>query len=342
MGEFVATPKILITTSDYLPLLGGLTSYTLNIESCLKANNIKYDLWHWRSTESRIPDFKQYDVILNVHYMGGLRLVNKISEQAKVINFIHGSEILFTSPNPIKKLAKKILKKVHIRYFERSHKNIFISEFTLEKLVKQGLKKNYERDMIVHNCINTENGEMAHANLNDEILRLVSIARDVPHKNLAGVILFAEMLSEISGKKIELYLTSDKTSGHSGVEVLNIKNISNEKRDEILKKSHMNLLFSLDHSESGFYEGFGLSILEGNIFGCPGIVLPSGGLPENVHHKYNGYVLEEIKFKEVEKFWNYLSENYQDLKQNSFEHVMKHHSLPQFSKVILGLLESRL
>lgn len=338
----MATPKILLTTSDYLPLLGGLTSYTLNIENCLKTNNIKYDLWHWRSSDDRKPDFNQYDIIFNVHYMGGLKLVGKINKKAKVVNFIHGSEILFTSPNPIKKIVKKFLKKFHIKYLERSYKNVFISEFTLETLVKQGLRKNYQRDMLVHNCINTENGELAEVNIDDEVIRLVSIARDVPHKNLLGVIKFSEILSQSSGKKIELYLTSDKTSQNPKVEVLNVKNISNEKRDEILKKSHMNLLFSLDHSKLGFYEGFGLSILEGNVFGCPGVVLPSGGLPENVHHRFNGYVLETINATEVNEFWKYFKDNYHFLRQNSFEHVMKHHSLAQFNKVLTGLLESRL
>ena len=46
--------KVLITTSDYLPNLGGLTSYTCNVESSLRELGISYELFHWRGKIKRV------------------------------------------------------------------------------------------------------------------------------------------------------------------------------------------------------------------------------------------------------------------------------------------------
>lgn len=335
----MAICKALLTTSDYLPQLGGLTSFTLNLEASFRAIGFEYDLYHWRAKERRKLDFKKYDLIFNVHYLGGY-LNHEIRRHPRVINFIHGSEILFTSPNLVKRWAKRILKRPQINYFEKSFRNIFISNCTYEKLKERGYQGDHSRDLIFHNCINTEHSKLNLRNIDDDTLLLSCIARDVPHKNLDGTITFAEKLNEISGKKIKLYLTSTKTSQNPNVEVLNVLNISNEKRDEIYSKVHLNLLLSLDHSEKGFYEGFGLSILEGNIYGTPGIVLNSGGLAENVHDGFNGFVIDSIDDSNIKLMWEKLYPAYSAIQKNAHEHVVKYHGLNQYKLLLKGIKDN--
>ena len=108
--KYLATPKILLTTSDYLPQLGGLTSYTLNLEKCLNKLDLQYDVHHWKSGKKLRLPLSEYTHIFNVHYMGGYFLRPDFQKQ-KVINFIHGSEILFYSNNYVKKIIKNVLKK---------------------------------------------------------------------------------------------------------------------------------------------------------------------------------------------------------------------------------------
>ena len=329
--------KVLITTSDYLPNLGGLTSYTCNIESSLRELGISYELFHWRGKNKKSPDFSKFAIIFNVHYLGGY-LNNEIKRHPRVVNFVHGSEILFYSSNILKRIVKRFLKKQQLNYFEKSYKNIFISNFTKEKLKLMGLREDFSRDIIIHNSIPVCSSERNNKSLKTEEIAIACIARDVPHKNLNGVIEFAKLLKKVSNKKIAVYLTSNKKISYDGITFYNIKNISNDKRDELFLSIHFNLLLSLDHSHKGFYEGFGLSVLEGNVFGVPGVVLSTGGLPENVHHKFNGYVFNEITLDSVNDFWVYAQASYFELKENCQSHVAQDHSLDQFKQLINFLI----
>ena len=106
---------------------------------------------------------------------------------------------------------------------------------------------------------------------------------------------------------------------------------SDSERDQLFKKSHYNLLFSLDHSKKGFFEGFGLSCLEAAKFGVPSIVLNSGGLSENVHHKFNGLVLNSLE--EAPKIM-FDTNFYRQCAQNSYDHVYGNHHLGFYKKAL--------
>lgn len=102
--------------------------------------------------------------------------------------------------------------------------------------------------------------------------------------------------------------------------IITHNNLDEGSRDTIYEKSDFKLLLSLDHSECGFYEGFGLAVVEASKFGTPSVVLNTGGLPENVHHKKTGWVLESISKEEVEDFYKYIIENYSELSIACHEH----------------------
>ncbi len=119
----------MITTSDYLPQIGGLSTFTENMEKTLKELCLEYEVFHWKKyTDIKLsPDLKKYDYILNVHPQFAWLAE---SSHEKMINFIHGSEILMTSPNLLKRMFKQFKKREYFSKLEESYLNIFISRAT--------------------------------------------------------------------------------------------------------------------------------------------------------------------------------------------------------------------
>ncbi len=319
--------KVLITTSDYLPKFGGLTTYALNLESVLREIYSDVELFHWKSIKElkAYEENEKYDLIFNVHMMASY-FGNW--DKKKNINFIHGSEVLFYSPNFLKRLYKRIFQRNILQSLESSRANIFISEFTMKKTQSFGLDLDYSRDYVVHNCIDTVQSEYCFKSIRDEI-SFTFFSRNVPHKNPSGV---GDLLKNLSKKyhDKEIVLHTNVKGIVSDVFITKYYDkLSNEKREELYKISHFNLLLSLDHSHRGFFEGFGLTCLEAGKYGVPSIVNSTGGLPENVHHKRNGYVLEGNDLFDFN-----LCENYKELCEFTHAHTLASHDLSYFKRFI--------
>lgn len=333
-----ANSNILITTPDYPPLLGGLSTFTLNLERALESINRNFDTFVWNDPKKLINfSFKKkYDYIINVHFLPSV-FVKK--SEAKHINFYHGSEILFFSPHPFKRIIKRALKKKTIKKINDSYLNIFISNFTKNKLEEFGFKTRYDRDIILHNCIDTNSNEKIINPIKDEI-RLTAIARDVPHKNLDGHVQFSKELALVSGKKVKLSITSDNRWCSNVLEIHSLKNASDNERDTNFKQAHFNLLLSLDHSHRGFYEGFGLTVLEAGKWGVPSVVSGTGGLAESVHHQKTGWVLEKFNDRaEIRNWWKSLNDKeYQSIREYCYTHTINNHSLENYSKFFKRVL----
>jgi glycosyltransferase involved in cell wall biosynthesis len=331
---------ILITTSDYYPQIGGLTSFTDNIIKALKNINCQYELFHWknfREIESYDESqFEKYDLIINIHPMFSWL---KKSGHEKMINFIHGSEILMTSPNLIKKIIKNLNKEKYFKKLESVKYNFFISEFTKIKIESLGFKVDYSRDIIFHNCIDVSDAKIKTFDVKDEI-RLVCIARDVPHKNIAGVVRLSEMMADITKRKVHLTLSPGINLRSTKIKIENLNDFTDQTRSKAYSNSDFNILLSKDHSTLGFFEGFGLTTMEAAIYGTPSIVLKSGGLPESIHHQLNGIVIEQISASEVELIVSFLeSKKYQALAEQAFEHVKNNHSLVFYEKLLNRIME---
>lgn len=332
---------ILLTTSDYLPKLGGITTFTLNIERVLKKFNIEYKLIHWKSY-SEILNFPQQELdkaslIINIH-----SAFHQFMRDTKtpVINFFHGAEILFYSKNPIKNFVKKMTKINSIKKLSLAKYNIFVSEFTYQVMIKNGLKSDYSRDLIFNVMVDTAKNEMVSKKISDSTLKFVCVARDVPHKNFAGTIEFCEQLAELAQKKIELFTITNKKFHSNKIKIHSIINPSNEERDQYYKVSHFNLLFSLDHSKRGFFEGFGQVVQEAALFATPSIVLNTGGLSESVHHNFTGFVLNNLKKDSILNLINSLSDlTYKNVSQNCFNHTIHSHDLSNWEILLRKLLK---
>ena len=327
--------KILVTTPDFPPKLGGLSTFSKNLVNLLENEVNQVEVFSWSTVSEARGSFKKYqnfDLFLHVHYLGGF-LGGFPTE--KSINFCHGSELLFTSPQILKRIVKKLTKMKTLKYFSKSTQNIFISEFTQELLRKEGLILDYSRDLIFHNCIPFLNEKIESKNMNEsgEIL-LCSIARDVPHKNLDGVFKFAELLSRVSKRKIELFMTSNRFTSNESITYKDISGSSDSELCDIYQKVDFNLLLSRDDSSKGFVEGFGLTTLEAAKFSTPSIVSSTGGLRENIHHDFNGYQLHEVTEESVQEFYNKSISRYSTWSENCYQHLISSHSSKVFERLL--------
>lgn len=320
----------LITTPDYYPQIGGLSTFCLNIEKSLKDRNVKYDLFHWKKP----ADFKKIkktncDKIINIHPWASFYYESFCERKTPFINFYHGSEVLFKGSNVFKTLIKKGFKKRVVKNFEKAEHNIFISEFTFDKVLKQGLNANYARDLIYHNVISLEHSSFVDLNIKRKI-SFIAVGRDVPHKNLNGCVYFCEKIKELFPHfDIVLYITAKKSS--PSIKIVDISGVDNNKLEYYFQKAHFNLLFSRDNSHLGYYEGFGLTCLEAGKYGVPSIVTASGGLPENVHHGYNGLIVDPLDFSAnaLEIFND--PEGYFQMRRQTYEHTHRSHGLKQLN-----------
>lgn len=336
---------ILITTSDYLPKLGGLSTFTKNIETVLQELQIPFDIFHWNSPgdilnyDQKLLD--KYDYIINIHSLFCWLLP---SHQEKMINFIHGSEILMTSPNPLKKFIKWMNRKKYFSRMQKSHLNLFISQASQAKAVKAGFSLDYSRDLIFHNCIDLRGARFISLPLQgSEKIVLTCIARNVPHKNLAGAVQFAEETAKVLAKPVSLIVPKGSGLKSELVSIDELSGHSDEERENAYSLAHYNLLLSFDHSARGFFEGFGLTVLEAGKYGVPSIVMNTGGLPEAVHDGFTGHVIKATDADAVQSIQTFFDlRSYYEMRKNCYIHTVTSHSLGEYKHFFGRLFEARL
>lgn len=318
--------QVLITTPDYPPKLGGLSTYTQNIEKVLESLGIEFDTLIWNGIgdlkkKSKIP--YKYKYGFHVHYLGGV-FTSSLCERN--INFCHGTELLFTSPNIVKKTIKRLIRPYYINYLVKSYLNVFISDFSINVAKRQNLPLDYSRDIVFNNCIDTKNSRFIPKNLSGDNVVFVCVGRDVPHKNLNYTLYLCKELAKRLNWNITLYCTK-KFDDNSLVKTIDIKNISNEELDKVYQSAHFNILPSLDHSRHGFFEGFGLTVLEAGKWGVPSIVSCYGGLPEACHDNETGFVIDPLDLDIDGLLLSLKDFNYSVMAKNVFNHTHESHSL---------------
>lgn len=329
---------ILITTSDYFPQLGGLSTFTENIVQSLKNLGEEVEIFHWKKPsdiqEFNFKKIQEYKMIINVHV---LFCWLAPCGHEKMINFIHGSEILMTSPNPFKRIYKRFLKKKFFNKMNESYLNLFISNATLKKIKEIGYCSQIYRDLVFHNCINLQGEKYQENSISKEVF-FSCIVRNVPHKNLDGAIRFCEEYSLATKRDVTLFIPFGIEKTSDKIKITNLCDQSDQAREEVYQRSHFNLLLSLDHSSKGFFEGFGLTVLEAAKYGCPSIVNNSGGLPEALHDKLTGFVIDIDNSNSWEIVFNQNRDDYLKMRMNAFEHNRENHGLNQYEFFFTKLL----
>ena len=331
---------ILVTTSDYFPQLGGLSTFTENIVQSLRSIGEEVEIFHWKKTSDiqsfNFDNLKKYKLVINVHVMFcWLAPVG----QERMINFVHGSEILMTSPNLLKKVYKQFKKKSFFEKTSHSYINFFISNATLKKIKQAGYQSNVATDIVFHNCIDVNNANLIDLSLDSEVV-FTCIVRNVPHKNLDGAVAFCERYSHETQRKVKLVIPHGIRKNSTIVEIENLKDQSDLTREAAYQKANYNLLLSFDHSKFGFFEGFGLTVLEAAKYGCPSIVNNTGGLPESTHHLSTGFVINVDEEDQYQMIFKYQNNDYKQMRKNAFNHTVETHGLDQYSIFFKKVLHS--
>ncbi|MBC7713358.1 MAG: glycosyltransferase family 4 protein [Rhizobacter sp.] len=333
---------ILITTPDYLPRIGGLTTLTLDLEKVLKALEIKYEVFQWNSQSEILSysneNLEKYKLIINIHFLFGYY---KQHAQNKMINILHGSEVLFTSPTWWKRLVKKALRSKMIAHLESCQTNLFISEFTFNLLKTFSYKANYGRDVVYHNGIDTTSSAFISKDLNSsDVIKFVCIARDVKHKNIAGCVALCELAQIKLNKKVQLTLPKDAHYTSDKITIINLSSQSEEDKNKAYKEAHFNLLLSSYDRTRGFVEGFGLTVLESAVYSAPSIVMRSGGLTDSVHENETGWIVNKVNMKELsEIFDNKILKDYERVSKKCFDHTISSHHLSEWGRIFGSICE---
>lgn len=326
----------MLTTPDYPPQIGGLASFSQNLMGLLQQLGTSVELCIWPDQKDKLLNLMEYDLLINVH-CGIYKYIKW--DTPKTINFIHGTEITFSDANYLKHWVKKLLKAKCYRYLNKSYLNLIISEYTANKLRKNGYNYSHARDIIFPNCINVDGSTFIAKEIKESI-HVSFLARDVPHKNSKGILNFCEEFQKSSQKKVILHTTCQSLIKSDQVDVISYTSLSPENVNEIYKKVHLNLLLSLDHSFKGHFEGFGLVVLEAGIWGVPSVVTTSGGQVEAVHDKMTGWHLKKIDSECIHKLWEDIKLNYSDICEQCYQHSINFHSNLNYKKLLRKIIQS--
>ena len=319
-----------------------MATFTKNIAQVLSRISIPFEFVAYKNPNS--PQLasafeREWDFVINIHFLANYYDSPK---GAKVVNFIHGSEICLTSPNLIKHFYKRIFKHKFLDLLERAYLNVFISEFSQSVAQTQGLKLDYARDLIVHNGIDLVDVSTSRklSSLSDERIIMSCIARDVPHKNIDGAVAFCEHFAKHTGKPVELVLPNGATRVSDSIAISYIGSADNE-RDALYRRAHFNLLFSKDCKEKGFFEGFGLVVLEAATFYTPTIGLAAAGLNESIHDNFTGWLVDEISEGSVRELVEKITpRKYAEVSEQCYRHTLSSHSLEVYEQLFGGVFSS--
>lgn len=315
--------KVLITTPDYPPQrIGGISTYVLNIEKVLESLKIEFKVFVWNSlSDLKSINLNEYSHIINAHFHALLKL-----DHPQMLTIVHGGELYSYSKNPFKKFLKSFLHKKILHSLTKSKKNIFVSEFSYNLFSELYGARDVSRDFVFHNCIDLGDSYFIEKNLEKEI-HLCCFVRDVPHKNIAGTIELYKNLKKSHPHKVTLTITSNIITDDE--DIISIPNATDEQREEVLKKSHLNILLSLDHGHIGNIEGFGLTVLEAGKYGVPTLGLSNGGLVESIHHLKTGVLIDQL-----DELYSTLKESYEQLARNVYDHTHMSHGLTSMERFL--------
>lgn len=315
-------PSILLTTPHFIPEKGGLATYAYDLSLALEKMGSDIHIFKWGDSTNNLLK-KKFDIIIHIHFLGHYKIPSQL-RSLKSVCIIHGSEILFTSPNLIKKYVKYFLKRRFLQQLSQHDFLLFVSNFTYKKTLNKGLLPNFARDIILLSPINTDAHQFKDLSIEKKIT-FCTIVRDVPHKNIKGCIELAEKIQGLSQKEVELHINSKKYSSKK-INIIGYDDLDDSQRQEIYKKSNFNLLLSKDHSDRGFFEGYGLTCSEAALFGTPSIVANTGGLPENIHDEYNGLIVDELFFTKFQKVL-ISPAHYKSMREKTYQHILSSHIL---------------
>lgn len=306
--------NLLFVTRTYPPIIGGLQQYCYDFYNHLK-ERVPTKLFVRKTKEPLIVFLIRTQIYLlfnarkytNIHFGDGMlsvfgRSIKKLSK-AKVSVVIHGLEIL----HPYKwyqYIMKKSLPKMDIA--------VCVSKNTEKEAKKRGAKKTV---FIPNGIVVTEHETynkkelFQKLNIKPKGKILFSIARQTPLKGTAWFV--ENVMPKIHNNTYFV--------GGTGEEIPKIKQIITNKKltniyllgrvDEKIKHSlyeHSDWFMMPNVRMKDDAEGFGITIIEAGLHGCPVIASNIDGIPSAVLQGKTGFLVEE---RNPQEFINAITKN---------------------------------
>ena len=345
--------KILIISSEFPPGPGGIGSHASNLSSQLHKRgyqiivNTKSDyvnenqetmfdlkcpyeiirfkrrksiLQTWihrlKIIRSTIIKYNIKNVIVSGEFSIWTIPILKIYSDIKITTIIHGTE-----------LAQNWYKQWTLFCLRKSNKIIAVSNFT-KSLIPKTLKFNTH---VINNGLNVEEwsetkGKFTLKNYPilltvgsislrkgqyNVIKALPQIIKDFPltHYHCVGDIRDKRSILDLI-KDLRL---NDKVTLH-GI-------LKHSELENMYKIAHVNMMLSNNNSNKDF-EGFGISVLEGNIYGTPAIGAWESGTEDAIKNYYNGELVNPNNIKDVIGSLKSIYMNYDNYVAQSRSHAM--------------------
>ena len=322
--------KILIISSEFPPGPGGIGSHAFNLSNGLSKRGYEviintksdyadknqedlfdikfsYKIFRFRRKKTSIQNWihrlkiirrtiLKYDikhVIITGEFSIWVIPLIKINRVENITTIIHGTE-----------LGKNLFLRWTLFCLGKSNKIIAVSNFT-KSLVPKKLKLKTD---VINNGVDSDKWSYTDEKYTLEnfpilltvgsisirkgqynvIKFLPQIIKEFPlaHYHCVGNCKDKEDIQELIKKlKLDDFVTLHGILKHSELE-------------KIYSTSHVNMMLSNNNNNTDF-EGFGISVLEGNLYGVPAIGAKESGLEDSIKNHYNGELVDPNNIEEV-------------------------------------------
>lgn len=345
--------KIIIISSEYPPLPGGIGIHCFQLSQTLRKRNWQvkiitnqrgsvdeeryfdnsYPLDVYRIKRKKLVLFTYLDRLLKSIYflfkfqpevvifsgqfsLWMIPVFKIVRPKVKLISVAHGSEIL---------KGGWFKRKLTSKGFELSHKVICVSSYTLKVLNNN---TNVKSSIVINNgffgkLTNTEQEPKAKA----QNIQLVTIGNLSPRKGQLNVVhalpellkVFPNLVYHMVGIptiKDKIIKVASDLGVSKHIKIYGV--LQNEEINTILDKSSIFIMLS-NHLSDGDFEGFGIAILEANAKGLPAIGSKNSGISDAIMHGYSGLCISPGNISELIDAIKRIHLNYNDFSKNAIE-----------------------
>tara|TARA_B100001989_G_C24537823_1_gene465542 strand:+ start:951 stop:2054 length:1104 start_codon:yes stop_codon:yes gene_type:complete len=255
----------------------------------------------------------------------------KIYGNIKIITVVHGTE-----------LGKSMFLKWTLFCLEKSNFIVSVSRFTRELIPEKLRSKTY----VINNGVSLgkwKNVPNSHNLKNYPIL--VTVGTISKRKGQFNVLkTLPDIIKEFP--RTHYHCIGNNEQGKQLITIAKNLNLTDKitihgflghsELEKIYNVSHVNMMLADNESTSDF-EGFGISVLEGNIYGLPTIGSKHTGLEDSINNNYNGKLVNPNNKKEIVESLKKIFDNYYQYANFSKAHAKKNNwgnSILQYEKFI--------
>ena len=266
-------------------------------------------------------------------------LIRFFSKEIKIIGVFHGSELLPKSIL-INQILNYCLKKINIYISVSNYTNnlipIKLNEKSNRFIIPNGLNINWKKNYSINNNLNISGipslltvGSITNRKGQINMIKaLPKIIQNYPniHYHCVGLNLESKGLIDIA-KELNI---EDYISLHGFV--------PNEQLFSIYKKVNILIMLSQNNDVSSV-EGFGISILEANLFGIPAIGSINTGIEDSIQDGKTGVLVNPYSSRDILDAIDFVLNNQKRLSNNAIKWA-KMHNWKDIGKKYSSVLEN--